>query len=136
MAKFKLWLTKGQFQGKIMSVQITANGITVDSETDIVEFDCDLPGQIVISVAGKGQYDTEVNDQGIILSDKFVRVDAVSVDRMILPKYIVESKLFCFVPDQKDLPTAPTNYFAYNGKASINIPNSDSFSYLLELFKD
>jgi hypothetical protein len=136
MAKFKFKITKGQFQNQVMSLEVLANGKKIPALIDIIEFECLLPAQIEFRVAGKGKFDTLVDSTGHIIEDKFIRIDSLIIDRMPVPKYLIESRLFEFVPEDHTHPPANTNYFAWNGCARININHLDSFSYFLDLYSD
>jgi hypothetical protein len=136
MAKFKFKITKGQFQARVMALEVLANGTKIPALADTIEFECSLPAQIEFRVSGKGEFDTVVDLDGHIIEDKFVRIDSVTIDRMPVPKYLVESRLFEFVPADTQHPSANTNYFAWNGCARFNINYPDSFGYFLDLHSD
>lgn len=136
MAKFKFTLTRGRFQNQEMALEVFANGQKITVPTNIVEFECALPANIEFRVSGKGEFDTLVDADGCIVEDKFIRIDSVTVDRMPVPKYLIESRLFDFSPDDALRPSAITNYFAWNGCARFAIAQNNSFEYFLDLYRD
>jgi hypothetical protein len=136
MAKFRFKITKGQFQNQSMTLEVLANGTKIPVLADMVEFECLLPAQIEFQVSGKGEFDTLVDLDGHIIEDKFVRIDSVTIDRMAVPRYLIESRLFEFVPADTAHPSANTNYFAWNGSARFSINRLDSFGYFLDLYSD
>lgn len=91
-----------------------------------LEFNMTLPGRIQIDVSGKRSgLDTLVDEQGVILRDKFVRLDWISIDRLPVKHWIVQSKLIQFHSDE--MPgTHHTNYFGFNGSGVLDLcwPNS------------
>jgi hypothetical protein len=131
-SNFIIDLTIGRFAGQAMSLQIQANSTIVydnvfpDQSKITVEFNCELPARITFDVAGKQPFDTLLDESRNIVEDKFVRVDRMTVDRMPVEPWILESKLIDFCGQK-------TNYFHSNGRASIHIPNQDSFGFFLDL---
>ena len=109
-SNFIIDLTIGQFAGQTMSLQIQANNTIVydnvspDQPKITVEFKCELPARITFDVAGKQPFDTLLDELGKIVEDKFVRVDRITVDRMPVESWILESKLIDFYGQK-------TNYF-------------------------
>ena len=132
---FIIDLTVGRFNGQAMSLQIQTNDIIVydnvsPGQPEVrVEFNCELPTCITFNVAGKQPFDTQLDESGNIVEDKFVRVDRMIVDRMPVETWILESKLINFCGQK-------TNYFHTNGQASIHIPNRDSFEFFLALMSN
>jgi hypothetical protein len=134
-SNFVIDLTIGRFAGQAMSLLVRANNCMIyDSiapeQTAVkLDFECELPARIEFTVAGKHPFDTQLDELGNIVEDKFVRIDRVTVDRMPIDPWILESKLIDF-DGQK------TNYFHKNGCASIHIPNQDSFGFFLDLMSN
>ena len=117
-----------------MDLQITANGQSVPVHDNLVKFDCELPARIQFQVSGKGEYDTLVDEHGNIAQDKFVKIERVSIDRMPVPKYIIESRLIMFQPYNIKHAPARTNYLAWNGLATIELNHNNSFDFFLDLY--
>lgn len=120
-----------------MTLTVIAGDREIYSETAIaaaeltLEFDQSLPADIEFRVGGKGRLDTEIDSSGQIISDKFVRIDSVLIDRMHIAKWMLESKVIEFVSSNGD--THFTNYLGSNGTAILRIPQSDSFDFFLDL---
>lgn len=137
MPSFKLSLSIGQYKGSSMSLCVSANGKTIfdvdstDKTKLDIEFECDLPTEIIFDVGNKGPMDTLVDSNGKIIQDKFVQVDNVIVDRLPVKKWILESRLFEFTPTTGA--TLQTNCFSYNGRAVLSLPEKTSFDFMLRL---
>lgn len=120
-----------------MTLAVIAGGKEIFSETEIADteltlaFYQSLPVDIEFRVRGKGRFDTEIDSSGRIISDKFVRIDSVLIDRMHIAKWQLESKVIEFVSSDGD--TRFTNYLGSNGTAILRIPQSDSFDFFLDL---
>lgn len=76
-----------------------------------------FPTTVEILITGKKEFDTEVDEQGNIISDKYIkltdiRVDGLSVDDNYLARFVE----FDTLEHGKII----TNYFGFNGKALIN----------------
>jgi len=76
-----------------------------------------FPQTVLITVSGKGNNDTKVDNNGNIIADKYlklvdVRVDKLSVDPHYLPRFI-EIKI-------ESNEKITTNYFGFNGTVAID----------------
>jgi hypothetical protein len=136
MAKFEIAFTLSKFQNQCMALAVLANDQPVLVEHNTIILDCALPAKIKFLVSGKGKFDTELDDQGNIVADKFVRIDRVSIDRMPVPLYLLESRLIKFVPDNPAHATSMTNYLAWNGQAELSVDSGTSFEFFLDLHSD
>jgi hypothetical protein len=118
----------GHFQGNTMDLIIFQNNVVVfdrngshDNDTVRLEFHAVLPLDLRILVSGKEMNDTEVDAFGNIINDKCVIVNSMSVDKIWLKKWILESRIFRFRNANNGL-TKITNYFGSNGEAFLHIP--------------
>lgn len=134
-AKIKINFSTGELNGCTMNLVVMAGKQTVFKHSDnlskkfTVEFDTNIPEEIKFIVNGKGPFDTKVDEQGNILQDKFLKIDSIQIDRMLVPTWILENKLIRFVYNDQ---VTYTNYFGYNGQGIIQIPKS-TFLMFLEL---
>jgi hypothetical protein len=96
----------------------------------VVEFESTLPCQIQIDVSGKNYLNTQIDENGNIIKDTYIRLDAVFIDRMPIKKWFLESKFLKFYTENQ---TLTSNDFGFNGRAVIDIAYADSFTYLLSL---
>jgi len=137
MPSFSLSLSIGQYKGSSMSLCISSNGKTIfdvnsTEKTKLdIEFECDLPAEIIFDVGNKGSMDTLVDSNGKIIQDKFIRVDNLIVDRLPVKKWILESRLFDFTTTTGT--RLQTNCFSYNGRAVLSLPEKNSFDFMLRL---
>ena len=138
-SKFNFVLSIGRLNNKAMSLSVLVGDKKIyegspKESTIYIDFDCELPNQIVFEFGDKFINDTIVDKSGRIIQDKHIKIEKVSIDNMPVEQWIVESRLFEFVP--KNNKTIHTNYFGYNGKAYMNIKNNDSFDYFLNLLAE
>ena len=96
-----------------------------------LEFRLELPVTLSFEVSGKNEFDTEIDAQGNIVADKFVRIDSISIDNMPIARWILESRAIEFSPTVG----APqfTNYLAKNGRSTLVVSESTSFEFFLKL---
>lgn len=134
-AKIKINFVVGDLDGHTMGLTVLANKqIIFKQDTNLdkiftVEFNIDIPGKVEFIVNGKGPLDTKVDIEGNILQDKFLKIESMSIDRMPVPKWTLESKLVEFAHNNQ---INYTNYFGYNGQGTIWVPSS-IFSMFLGL---
>lgn len=132
-SNFIINLAVGKFQGSSMSLKVTANNLEIYNNPDPKEdhikldFNCNLPVQIKFIVDNKQNFDTQVDEQGNIVEDKYIQVQQLIIDRMPVDPWILESRLFHFSTGQT------TNYFGTNGVATLDILDLDSFGFFLDL---
>jgi len=75
------------------------------------------PGKVQFIVSGKLPGQTEVDLQGNILSDKFIRVDRLVVNHIPLKSWALENRILDFETNNEN--HRLTNYFGENGTAHI-----------------
>lgn len=96
-----------------------------------LEFEIELPAMLIFKTDGKHVYDTLVDEQGNILSDKYIKVDGLCFDGVWIKKWMLESEIFDFVAN--DGSHSRSNYFGRNGQGKIDIPYSDALDFWLEI---
>jgi hypothetical protein len=124
--------TIGHYNGS-MGMRILANEQEIDYnesfEKDSYSFSTSVswPSIITIEVFGKNQNcDTQVDDQGNILADKFIRLDKLVVDRMDVP--LNKNKIMLDTGTEK----TPVVYWGFNGRIIIELDGPDSFLWHLK----
>lgn len=133
----KCRLLSGEAHGTRMGLTVTANLSTVfqaqslTCDTLDIEFVCDLPLTLQFRVDGKMPEDTEVDDQGNVIKDKCVILDALCINGIWVKKWMLENKVIRFVPDSGQ--QRINNYFGQNGLAIFTIPYTDMLEFWLDL---
>jgi hypothetical protein len=87
-----------------------------------------LPGRIHIKTNNKGQWDTDVNNQGQIVQDKYIKIVNVTVDRM--PVHILT--LLNMIKFDTGTQILTTNYLGFNGCATIDFCAENSLLWHLQ----
>lgn len=125
-------ITLGQFEGSTMNLAVLTQERTIALVSDSTDtsvhlaFNVDIPNRISFVVSNKSPGETKLDADNQIIEDKFVRVDRMTLDRMPVDRWILESRMF-------DFDGMSTNYFSYNGTAAMTIPFSTSFEFFLDL---
>lgn len=133
----KCRLLSGEAYGTRMGLTVTANASTVfqaqSLTSDIldIEFTSKLPLTLQFRVDGKMPEDTEVDDQGNVIKDKCVILDALCINGIWIKKWMLENKTIVFVPDSGQ--QRINNYFGQNGTANFTIPYTDMLEFWLDL---
>ncbi len=89
---------------------------TFDFSTDVP-----WPSIVTIKVDGKGPVDTEIDSNGKILKDKYIKLDSLLVDRM--PVHILSLVKIPLVTGNR---VVNSNYWGFNGTVTFDFdqPNS------------
>jgi hypothetical protein len=136
--RVRLGMRVGRYRGESMSMLIKANDTVIVEYTEneisgdrlTIDFECAAPMILDIEVNGKNVNDTMVGPSGEILEDKCVVVENMSVDRIWLKKWYLESRAFEF---QHNTGTNQnTNYFGQNGRARFRIHTEDLLEFWLD----
>ena len=135
LPKVKLSFFAGQFKDKTMGLAVIANDREIfNQHSDLkntfnVEFNVDLPATIKVITSGKLPDDTEVDSQGNIVSDKFIKITGITVGGIIIPLWMIEKKAVQFHTNNSII---FTNYLGFNGQAILDLPK-DLFSMFLDM---
>jgi len=85
----------------------------------------EFPTSIELVVGGKDMTrDTVLDSNGVIIRDKHILLERVTVDRMLVRDY--------FLKTWPQTPDRATNYFGFNGPVVLNFLERDSFVWLLK----
>jgi hypothetical protein len=118
----ELDFSAGLINGVSMSLQIDTDQQTVILDqlnpTQTVRCCISVPGKLSIQTSGKGDLDTQVDDEGNIIADKYIqltdmRLDGLSVDENYLPRFIMLKPL--------DKEPVFSNYWGFNGTVEIQL---------------
>lgn len=110
--------------------QIVYHVVDIAEQTLHFEFDMTVWQVLTIVVDGKLPFDTDVDQHGNIIEDKFIRVDGVTINLIPVSKYILESQFFRF--ECKNGGTSFSNYFGQNGQTTLTF-GGDLLKYFLNL---
>jgi hypothetical protein len=127
----------GKFNNRSMAVEgiLNDNILTANIDNPKLNFqNLLLPAQLKIKFLGKtfGK-DTEVDSNGNIIKDMYVKIIEIKVDNLIIPKWVIEKKLF-YVTETGE--TLNTSYIGFNGTMNFDIPENNSFAFYRRLNKD
>lgn len=129
-AHIKIEFEVGHYNGS-MGIRIINNATELFYKPNLAEdnfcFSTDIiiPGNLVIEVFGKNQFDTQVDEQNNILKDKYIKISKLFVDQMevnFLHKLI-----------RLETPTniVHSNYLGFNGKVNVDFNTDDTFLWHL-----
>lgn len=124
--------TVGHCNGTMSMVVTTDDGIRhefrrFDHERFCHQLSIRLPNQITLEFQGKGPMDTEVDSQGHITADKFIRLDKLTVDKIVLDS----NQLYHMLELKTATGNVKGNYFGFNGTATLRFDTDNSFVWLL-----
>lgn len=105
-------------QGHISLYSNLSEGIFVYQ--DQIEFPCDFK----IIVDGKGPLDTQVDEQGNILQDKYIKLTNIEIDRLACDPYYLYKNI---VLNTKDGQQITSNYWGFNGTIDLDFNQANSF---------
>ena len=114
-----------------MSLIVRANNQTVldcnqfSAPSHDLKFECSLPLVLEFETNGKSINDTLVDSQGLIIEDKFIVVESMSVGGVWIKRWMLESRVF-------ESSLGKTNYFSQNGIYQFQIPYSDIMRFWLD----
>ena len=103
-----------------------------DEDTFTLEATIDLPGTVCIDLYGKGPNDTQIDEQGNVLKDKYIKLEELTVDRM--PVHILS--LIKLPELHANNQVTRINYWGFNGQARINFEQSDPFRWHLDAMRE
>jgi hypothetical protein len=99
--------------------------------TDCDQFDCDLivswPPNIELELFGKNCHDTLMLSDGTIQADKYIKLEAMIIDKM--PVHILS--LLQILELDTGTEKIKSNYWGFNGKVKLAFDAPDSFSWHL-----
>jgi len=106
---------------------ILLNRPSFDSDSFKFETVVPWPSVVTISVAGKQQFDTKVDDNGRVVQDKYIRLDSLTVDRV--PMHIVSLSGIKLDTGKNII---KSNYWGFNGTATFNFNQPNSLIWHLD----
>jgi hypothetical protein len=127
MIKLKFEIAK--LDDRSMSIEFIVNGKTVDYYEQINEHifiwesPFSLPGTVDIKVSNKNPNDTQLDQQGNIVADKYIKLLDIVVDGLACAPYYVNRIKFVTNEGKEII----TNYWGFNGTARLNFIEENSF---------
>ena len=93
------------------------------------EFTTELtwPGTVVIKLFNKQIKDTEIDSQGNILNDKYIKLDRLIIDKIVVDDEILRD--FVVLDAGNQLLTE--RYWGFNGTVKLNFEEEDFFLWVL-----
>ena len=108
----------GLLDNRYMQTSVTSgkyNQLVIPASNNIgtVDFDVELPAQIILKFSGKNSdTDTLIDENGNIISDMYVKIDSISMDGFELSKIFLHQKITLLTESGQKI---QTSYFGFNG---------------------
>jgi len=128
--KIKFDFEFGKINDRNMTVVITNNDqkflvAPSDKQIQSIDFDIDLPTQVILKFAGKDPTrDTIVDKDGNITADVYVKILSITLDGFELRETFLYQKMKLVTDDGQEIKTA---YIGFNGQIIIDMLESDVF---------
>ena len=128
----------GLFDQQSMTAEIFAHG---QAQTPVLDFanthskihiHVELPAMIEIRLAGRGESDTQINEQGHILQDKFLHLTSIEIFDTVIDSFKMAEHILRFCPDQLCHALGENFFWNRNGCAYLNIDQADALEWLLK----
>jgi len=122
-----------QLNQKSMSITFINNDLTdtikhLDEGEYTYKTKIEFPTKFMIKVAGKGPTDTQIDDQGNIINDMFIKLTNVTVDGLSCnTEYVYRTNLHT---DSGQV--VQSNYWGFNGYVELNFDYANSFFWALD----
>jgi hypothetical protein len=129
-ADLKIVVVAGECNGFMNSVWSINDNIVktfapLNPGPHCLEFEIQLPCVIKIVFSGKNSLtDTQVNSQGQILQDKFIKIEKMWLARHSIPDNIF-MKIINFTTDSGEI-YQNNDYFGFNGQALLTFAEKDA----------
>lgn len=125
-------LVIGHYNGTMSLKAVSGKKVLIDKKTfrdEKFSFSAEIswPDPVVFILEGKEPNDTLVDKSGNVSMDKFIKLESMIVDRM--PVHII-ALLDC-VELATDTQVLKTNYWGFNGVASILFDKNDTLAWHL-----
>jgi hypothetical protein len=124
----------GHCHGRSMNLLIQNNQYQmyydqIESKTLTYTAPFEFPGQVSITVSGKGANDTTVDSEGNIVEDMYIKLTNIQVDQLNCDPYYLNKNIVLQTNDgQKHI----LQYWGFNGKIILDLPQSNSFYWHTE----
>lgn len=129
--KIEIIVESDTWDGKGLDLEIWCNKSLLWRQDNVVEkstrivFGVGLPMTLEFKVAGKSLDDTQVDVQGNILNDKFLKITHMSINDIWIKKWLLERKIF-----QSEF--GSSNYFGHNGCYHFTIASTNLLDFWLD----
>lgn len=91
----------------------------------------DLPAKIDFTITGRQENDTQVNEHGEIVADRYLSLIWFEILDKTVYTYGIDYKILQYKGEDVD-PNAPAFYWNRNGVATLTIDQSDPVLWLLD----
>jgi len=121
-----------------MTAEIFANG---QSQTGMLSFDntvakiqihVDLPAMIEIRLANRAESDTEIDEQGNIVQDKFLHLTSIEIFDTVIDSFKMHQGILRFCPDQSDHAAENNFFWNRNGNVYLHIDQTNALEWLFK----
>jgi hypothetical protein len=85
------------------------------------------PGTVVIKLFNKQFKDTEIDSQGNILNDKYIKLDSLMIDKIVVDDEILRD----FVNLDTENQSLKELYWGFNGSVTLTFEEEDFFLWFL-----
>lgn len=121
-----------------MTAEIIAHG---QAQTPVLSFadthakihiHVELPAMIEIRLSNRGESDTQVDEQGRIVQDKFLHLTSIEIFDTVIDSFKIDERILRFCPDRPDHTPGKNFFWNRNGRAYLNIDQADALEWLLK----
>ena len=112
-----------------MSMEFFINGQSIDRYEQLSDgifnwrTEFTFPSTLQIKLDGKQPFDTQLDDNGKIVADKYIKLLDIVVDRLSCAKYYVNKTML--ITDQGK--QIASDYWGFNGSVELDFPQQNSF---------
>jgi hypothetical protein len=123
--KFKV----SKLNNKSMSIEFFMNGQSIDRYAQLDDgiftwrSELKFPSTIELKVTGKDPHDTQIDVNGNIIADKYIKLLDIVVDGLPCAKYYV-NKIMLTTDQGKQV---ISNYWGFNGSVKLDFTQANSF---------
>jgi len=96
-----------------------------------IKITVDLPARIDFTITGRKDNDTQVNEAGEIIADRYLSLIWFEIEDKLVYTYGIDYKILQYHGDDVD-PNAPAFYWNRNGVATLVIDRPDPVLWLLD----
>lgn len=127
----------GTFQNQSMILEINSNNKLLLSPTQFstagntsINFSANLPANFKIIVTGRQPGDTEVDQNGRILQDKYIYLQNIIIFETKIETYKMPKNILSYKDTNGEI-LEPSHFWNRNGEIVLSIDDSDPLLWLL-----
>lgn len=131
--KFHIDFEFGYLGDRCMAVEINGTKVLASKGKTVTHsIDISLPADVELVFSGKNTNDTIIDQQGQIIKDMYVKILNIRLDQIVLPDWVIASKLRLITDKNEIINTA---YIGFNGKITIPLNQNTVFSQYQNFLK-